>query len=136
LQLLQLDRQRLRWLAVDEALGQRLPARAPHRRGQHLFGFFLELVEDLGWRVSAVRQLRAIDYDRATTTSTPNGRIRKAGEFDPKDYRDEYRARVMELIERKASGKTVRFRKPAPARQRHDLTAALRASLARERKIA
>jgi len=58
------------------------------------------------------------------------------GEFDPKDYRDEYRARVMELIERKASGKTVRFRKPAPARQRHDLTAALRASLARERKIA
>lgn len=58
------------------------------------------------------------------------------GEFDPKEYRDEYRARVLELIERKASGKTVRFARPRPARRTQDLTAALRASLKKERKVA
>ena len=26
------------------------------------------------------------------------------GEFDPKDYKDEYRARVMEFVEKKAKG--------------------------------
>jgi DNA end-binding protein Ku len=59
-----------------------------------------------------------------------------AGDFEPAEYRDAYRERVMELIERKASGKTVRFAKAPPARRPRDLTSALRASLARERKVA
>ena len=60
-----------------------------------------------------------------------------AGDFEPAEYRDEYRERVMELIERKSSGKAVRIAKPPPAARRpHDLTAALRASLTRERKVA
>ena len=60
-----------------------------------------------------------------------------AGDFEPAEYRDEYRERVMELIERKASGKVVRIAKAPPATRRpHDLTAALRASLTRERKVA
>jgi integrase len=50
-----------------------------------LFGFFLDLIESLGWRVSAVCQLRASDYDRKATPETPNGRLRKRGEFDKED---------------------------------------------------
>jgi len=57
-------------------------------------------------------------------------------EFDPKDYRDEYRERLMQFIERKASGKVVRLARPAPARRTNDLSAALRASLKRERQVA
>lgn len=49
---------------------------------QKLFGAFMHLVEDLGWRVSAIRQLRREDVDGRRLKSTPHGRIRKAGEFD------------------------------------------------------
>jgi DNA end-binding protein Ku len=54
-----------------------------------------------------------------------------SGPFDPSKYRDEYRERVMKLIEQKASGEQVTVapaaeeREPAP-----DLMAALEASLA------
>jgi len=58
------------------------------------------------------------------------------GDFEPDEYRDAYRERVMELIERKASGKTVRIAKVTRERRPRELTAALRASLARERKVA
>jgi DNA end-binding protein Ku len=54
------------------------------------------------------------------------------GEFDPSQYRDEYRARVMELVEAKAEGgkpklKVFRPRKP---KQEDQLTNVLEASLA------
>jgi DNA end-binding protein Ku len=54
-----------------------------------------------------------------------------SGEFDPEKYRDEYRDRVLEMIERKASGEEITVQPeaeesaPAP-----DLMAALEASLA------
>ena len=61
-----------------------------------------------------------------------------AAEFDPTEWRDEYRDRVLELIEAKAEGKTVRFRQPAKKRAAGDLAASLEASIAaaRERKSA
>ena len=49
---------------------------------QRLFGQFLDLVEALGWRVSAICQLWASDIERTTSTTAPNGRIRKRGEVD------------------------------------------------------
>lgn len=49
---------------------------------QRLFGAFLALVEGLGWRVSAICQLRACDIDRAERPTTPLGRIHKCGETD------------------------------------------------------
>jgi integrase len=49
---------------------------------QKLFGPFLDLVESLGWRVSAICQLRASDVDRRPAPQAPLGRIRKAGRFD------------------------------------------------------
>lgn len=55
-------------------------------------------------------------------------------EFDPSQYRDEYRERVLELVEAKAKGKTVRRQKPAVTRAPADLTGALKASLEQERK--
>lgn len=59
------------------------------------------------------------------------------GEFDPSQYRDEYRARVMELVETKAKGgkpKVVKFR---PRTQGDDaITDALAASLAVTKKKA
>jgi DNA end-binding protein Ku len=54
-----------------------------------------------------------------------------SNEFDPTKYRDEYRERVLELIERKAAGEEIAVQpqteEPAPA---PDLMAALEASLA------
>ncbi|AMC99740.1 Ku protein [Halomonas chromatireducens] len=57
-------------------------------------------------------------------------------EFDPEEYHDEYRERVMELIEAKQHGKSV---KVTPIRRRKasdDLSKALEASLKKERKRA
>jgi DNA end-binding protein Ku len=52
-----------------------------------------------------------------------------AGTFDPDQYRDEYRQRVMALIAAKASGKIIELRKAAPKKTTSDLTKALEASL-------
>jgi DNA end-binding protein Ku len=61
-----------------------------------------------------------------------------AGPFDPTDYEDEYRGRVLELIEAKAEGKTVEFRQPEKKRAAGNLAASLEASIqaAKERKSA
>lgn len=59
------------------------------------------------------------------------------GEFDPSQYRDEYRARVMELVETKGRGgkpKVVKFR-PRPSKE-DAITDALAASLAATKKRA
>jgi integrase len=50
--------------------------------GQGLFGPFLDLVEALGWRVSALCGLQAADVDLAVTDGRPYGRIRKRAEMD------------------------------------------------------
>jgi DNA end-binding protein Ku len=54
-------------------------------------------------------------------------------EFKPEKYKDEYREKVMELIERKAKGQSVVKRPPteAPPKRANDLMAALEASLAK-----
>lgn len=61
-----------------------------------------------------------------------------ADEFDPTDFRDEYRDRVLELVEAKAEGKTIEFRQPEEKRTDGDLAASLEASIraAKERKSA
>jgi DNA end-binding protein Ku len=52
-------------------------------------------------------------------------------DFDPDKYRDEYRERVLDLIERKAQGETVTIEAPAEEPQEvPDLMAALEASIA------
>ena len=52
-------------------------------------------------------------------------------EFEPEKYRDEYREKVLELIERKASGQEIAVQPEAPAPAKvPDLMAALEASLA------
>jgi DNA end-binding protein Ku len=52
-------------------------------------------------------------------------------EFDPAKYRDEYREKVLELIERKAAGEEIAVQPEAPEPARvPDLMAALEASLA------
>ena len=56
--------------------------------------------------------------------------------FNPKQYHDEYRERVMELIERKASGEEIVTRPEGdeePASKGSDLMAALEASLSKTR---
>lgn len=49
---------------------------------QGLFGAFFDLIETLGWRVSAVCRLWASDIDRSVGPASPYGRIRKRGEAD------------------------------------------------------
>src|ERR671925_258217 len=54
-----------------------------------------------------------------------------SSEFDPSRYRDEYRDKVLELIERKAQGEEIAVQPEAPAPAKvPDLMAALEASLA------
>jgi DNA end-binding protein Ku len=58
-----------------------------------------------------------------------------AGEFNPEDFRDEYRDRVMHLIETKAKGHTPKLRKmPARAKASTSLVDVLSASLKDARK--
>lgn len=49
---------------------------------QRLFGAFFDLVESLGWRVSAICHLQASDYDPAEAETAPFGRLRKRGAVD------------------------------------------------------
>jgi len=52
-------------------------------------------------------------------------------DFEPEKYRDEYREKVLELVERKASGEEIAVQPEAPAPKKvPDLMAALEASLA------
>jgi DNA end-binding protein Ku len=54
-----------------------------------------------------------------------------SSEFDPSKYRDEYRDKVLDLIERKAQGEEIAVQAEAPAPAKvPDLMAALEASLA------
>jgi DNA end-binding protein Ku len=54
-----------------------------------------------------------------------------SSEFEPEKYRDEYRDRVLELIERKAQGETIVIEEPSEEPQEvPDLMAALEASIA------
>ena len=54
-----------------------------------------------------------------------------SSEFDPSKYRDEYRDKVLDLIERKAAGEEIAVQPEAPAPAKvPDLMAALEASLA------
>jgi DNA end-binding protein Ku len=52
-----------------------------------------------------------------------------ADTFDPRQYRDEFRQRVLELIAAKASGKVIPLRPAAPQKDAPDLQEALAASL-------
>src|SRR5215213_8105290 len=53
-----------------------------------------------------------------------------SGDFDASGYRDEYRDRVLDLIERKAAGETITVEAPEPERKEvPDLMAALEASI-------
>lgn len=54
----------------------------PHCEG--LFGPFLDLVESLGWRVSALRTLRATELDLTSRPGAPHGRLLKRAETDKK----------------------------------------------------
>lgn len=49
---------------------------------QGLFGAFHALVEGMGWRVSAVCQIRASNLDLTARPDAPHGRIHKVGEVD------------------------------------------------------
>jgi DNA end-binding protein Ku len=54
-----------------------------------------------------------------------------SADFEPEAYRDEYRERVLELIERKAAGETITIEAPEEEPQKvPDLMAALEASIA------
>jgi DNA end-binding protein Ku len=52
-----------------------------------------------------------------------------AGEFDPADFKDEYRERVMEFIEKKAKGKTTTLHAVKSKRATSSLAGALEKSL-------
>ncbi len=55
-------------------------------------------------------------------------------EFDPAQYKDEYRERVLKFIEAKAQGKRIKLKKPVEKSTERSLTDALAASLKQSRK--
>ena len=70
-----------RWRSYDRFLALRAQCDAVDP--QQLFGAFMDLVEALGWRESAICQLWASDYDRRRVPKiSPFGRIRKRWETD------------------------------------------------------
>jgi DNA end-binding protein Ku len=56
------------------------------------------------------------------------------GDWDPKEFKDEYRERVLELVEAKAKGKVLKFPKAPAKRESTDLASALQKSLAASKK--
>ena len=52
---------------------------------QRLFGSFIDLVVELGWRVTSICELRASDVDPKTARHPPNGRILKRAEVDKEE---------------------------------------------------
>lgn len=73
---------------------------------QRLFGCFLRLLNNLGWRVSAICYIRADDLDLTPTRYAPFGRIRKNHLVDKKTIGDwvpmsrHTRATVLRILER------------------------------------
>jgi DNA end-binding protein Ku len=84
---------------------------------------------------SSIEELGAVDGDVKTTKRELDMAKQLieslSGDFDPDGYRDEYRDRVLDLIERKAAGETITIEAPEPERKEvPDLMAALEASIA------
>jgi hypothetical protein len=89
---------------------------------QRLFGAFLDLVEGLGWRVTAICELRATDVDLTVSDARPYGRLRKRAETDKMGVGQwvpmsaGVRSAVLAALERNAAiGEAPLF--PAPARE-------------------
>jgi hypothetical protein len=88
---------------------------------QKLFGLFLDLVEGLGWRVSAICKLWASDVELTVAESRPFGRLRKRPETDKMGVGQwvpmsaSVRAAVLAILDRNAAiGDVPLF--PAPRR--------------------
>ena len=82
----------------------------------------------------SVEELAAVDADVKTTKRELDMAKQLieslSGDFDPSGYRDEYRERVLDLIERKAAGETITIEEPvAEQKEVPDLMAALEASI-------
>ena len=83
----------------------------------------------------SIDELTAVDGDVKTTKRELDMAKQLieslSADFDPSGYRDEYRERVLEMIERKAAGETITVEAPEPERKEvPDLMAALEASIA------
>jgi DNA end-binding protein Ku len=82
----------------------------------------------------SIEELSAVDGDVKTTKRELDMAKQLieslSGDFDPSGYRDEYRERVLDLIERKAAGETITIEAPAAEKKEvPDLMAALEASI-------
>jgi len=83
----------------------------------------------------SIEELAALDGDVKTTKRELDMAKQLieslSGDFDPSEYRDEYRERVLDMIERKAAGETITIEEPvAEKKEVPDLMAALEASIA------
>jgi DNA end-binding protein Ku len=82
----------------------------------------------------SIEELSALDGDVKTTKRELDMAKQLieslSGDFDPSGYHDEYRERVLDLIERKAAGETITIEAPAAEKKEvPDLMAALEASI-------
>jgi len=83
----------------------------------------------------SIEELSAVDGDVKTTKRELDMAKQLieslSADFDPSQFRDEYRERVLDMIERKAAGETITVEAPEPERKEvPDLMAALEASIA------
>lgn len=103
--------------------------------GEHLMLVTLRSAEEVVPAATlpapAGRKLAKAEVDMA-------GKLLEAlhGDFDPNEWRDEYRDRVLELVEAKAEGKTVAIEPYREKTEAADLADALKASLDAARKSA
>jgi DNA end-binding protein Ku len=136
------------YAALAAALGKRGVAGIARwvMRGQHYVGALR--LED-GWPM-LVTMRHAGELVDASALPRPSGRkmepkeLKMAeqllraleGEFDPGEWKDEHRERLMELIEAKAEGKTIPIAERREKRTEADLADALRQSLAAAKRSA
>jgi DNA end-binding protein Ku len=86
----------------------------------------------------SLEELAAVDGDVKTTKRELDMAKQLieslSSDFDPSGFRDEYRERVLDMIERKAAGETITIEAPEPEREEvPDLMAALEASIAKSK---
>lgn len=136
------------WLALAQALhqsGREGLARWTMRRKEYVG--VLRLQAGYPMLVSLRHAGQMVPGDRLEAPKGPKLDARERGmarqlidmlaaDFAPEEYRDEYRARVEELVETKARGGTVQVGPPRRSRPMEDVAGALEASLAQERERA
>ena len=102
-------------------------------RGKGLVGVLLRYPYEVRGEDEYFADIPDVDTPKDMVDIAAHIVMSKAGHFDPDDFEDRYETALAALIDKKRKGETVTPAKAAKLAPVHDLMAALRASVAKER---